>query len=384
MKSPRYEIADVIRLYKESFLARYPQGVQVLKTLQAIEDCRTEKLGGHKLRCNSCGKESYSYNSCRNRHCPKCQTVDREKWMMARENDLLPVPYYHIVFTLPDEINQYLKKHAKVVYSSLFTAVWQTIQKLSKDPKYLGAKPGMISILHTWGEQLMSHPHIHCIVPGGGITKEGKWRAAKYGDKYLFSQMALSKIFRAKFIKLLRKHIKVDYHTAKRLFSKPWIVNVQRPFAGPLPVIKYLGRYTHKIAISNHRIVNIKNGKVSFLYKDYRNKGIQKTMTLDAIEFLRRFCLHVLPHGFVRIRHFGILASRNKPTDLNALKQQLTGKKWKKLVISWQQVAEIRLGINIGQCPKCKKGTMEIVAVIAPQRGPPVKYFTHDQIPIIK
>ncbi len=328
-------------------------------------------MGGHISKCGSCGKETISYNSCRNRHCPKCQATNRERWIIDRESELLPVPYYHIVFTLPKTFNELLPLHDKAVYSALFSASWSTIQSFAADPKYLGAKTGMISILHTWGQQLWLHPHVHCIVPGGGITQSDKWKMAKYKDKYLFPKRAMSMVFRARFMAELRKKMDIPQHIGKQAFKKKWIVYAKRPFASPKMVVEYLGRYTHKIAISNHRLLQVNDHTVSFKYKDYREGGKQKQATLSGVEFLRRFASHILPPGFVRIRHYGFLASRNKPVDLNIAKKDLNQPRWKKIKYSWTEIATEKLNYNPLQCPCCKKETMLIIKIMEPDRGPP-------------
>ena len=292
---------------------------------------------------------------------------------MQREAELLPVAYYHIVFTLPHELNEIAKQYPNEVYNALFYAGWNTIKTLSKDKKYMGAKTGMVAILHTWGQKLWLHPHLHCVVPGGGITKERKWKNARYKDKYLFPQKAMSKMYRAKFVAKLRASgVVIPQDAGKAIFSKDWVVYAKRPFAGPVAVVEYLGRYTHKIAISNHRLISITNNEIHFAYKDYR-KGAQKLQTkLSAVEFLRRFCLHILPKGFVRMRHYGILASKNKAKELNIAKKDLGQSPWKKLKIDWKTIVLEKLKADVTKCPKCKTGIMEMIEVIMPERGPPV------------
>lgn len=370
---PKYELSKIVHLYGNDFLGQYPQSKQVLKTLDAIARCRTAFLGGHKCRCKSCGEQKYFYNSCRNRHCPKCQGVNRERWIMQREAELLPVAYYHIVFTLPEELNQLAKQYPIEVYNALFHSGWDTIRTLSKDSRYLGAKTGMVAILHTWGQKLWLHPHLHCVVPGGGISPKGKWKDARYKDKYLFPQKAMSKMYRAKFVSKLRDSgVVIPQIVGKAIFDKDWVVYAKRPFAGANMVVEYLGRYTHKIAISNHRLISISNNEIHFTYKDYR-KGAQKLQTkLSAQEFLRRFCLHILPRGFVRMRHYGILASKNKAKELNIAKKDLGQSPWKKLTLDWQAILFNKLKLDVSKCPVCKTGIMEIIEVIMPERGPPV------------
>ena len=370
---PKHELSGIVHLYGNDFLKQHPQSKQALKTLDAIARCRTAALGGHTNECKSCGHKKHFYNSCRNRHCPKCQAVNRERWILQREAELLPVAYYHIVFTLPHELNQIARQHPREVYNALFYAGWNTIKTLSKDHKYIGAKTGMVAIMHTWGQRLWLHPHLHCIVPGGGITKEGKWKNARYKGKYLFPQKAMSKMYRAKFVAQLRASgVVIPGHVGKSIFSKDWIVYAKRPFATPETVVEYLGRYTHRIAISNHRLISIDNQQVHFHYKDYR-KGAKKFVArLAAVEFLRRFCLHILPKGFVRMRHYGILASRNKAKELNMAKKDLGLAPWEKLNIDWRTIALEKLNVDVTKCPRCKTGIMEALELIPPERGPPV------------
>jgi predicted Zn-ribbon and HTH transcriptional regulator len=371
MSRPKHEVADIIHRFRADLEKQYDLPVQVKRTLTALQDCRTAKLGGHVAVCTACGVEKISYNSCRNRHCPKCQTVNKERWIIARESELLPVPYYHLVFTLPNCFNEVLPKHAKEVYNALFKASWQTIQLFATDHKFLGAKAGMVSILHTWGQQLWLHPHVHCIVPGGGITKKGKWKSAKYKDKYLFPKRAMSLVFRAKFMELLRQKMEVPQTIAKAAFKQNWVVYAKRPFASPKTVVEYLGRYTHKVAISNHRLLSVSNQQVVFGYKDYRDASKKKVMTLGGTEFLRRFVQHILPHGFIRIRHYGFLASKNKAKELNQAKAEFKQTQWETKHYSWQEIAEEKLDIKPNQCPHCKSNTLKTIKTLEPERGPP-------------
>lgn len=371
---PKWEVADVVASHGNAFLKASHQPWQVVRTLQALRDCRTAALGGHRLRCSDCGQEKYRYNSCRNRHCPKCQGVNREKWILNREAELLPVPYFHVVFTLPSELNTLAMHRPKEVYDSLFRSAWQTIRKFSADHRYLGATSGMTAVLHTWGQNLSLHPHLHCIVPGGGITAAGKWKKAKSKGKYLFPTKALARVFRAKFMAELRSTgTDVDYPAGRKLFAKDWVVYCRQPFPGPKQVVEYLGRYTHKIAISNHRIRCIDpDGTVHFTWKDYRQGGEKSVMALPAFEFLRRFCRHILPRGFVRIRHYGMLASRNKAALLNRARDCFGMTPWQKPEnITWQQVLQQTTGIAPDRCPACRKGTLKAIAIILPLRGPP-------------
>ena len=375
---PKYEIAEILQLYQQNFLKKYKTNNQVLRTFSALKKCRTSALGGHKKACTSCGNIQINYNSCRNRHCPKCQAVAREKWIMQRETELLNVPYFHIVFTLPHEFNSIAKKFPKVFYNALFHASWQTIQTLASDNKFLGAKTSMTAVLHTWGQQLALHPHLHCIVPGGGINKKKQWvfpkkyQKNKRKIKYLFPKKVLSIVFKAKFMACLRKQIQIPQEIARKVVRKNWVVYAKQPFIGPKAVIEYLGRYTHKIAISNHRLTDIKYGKVSFKYKDYSDDQKNKIMTLDASEFIRRFSLHIIPSGFRKMRHYGMLASRNKAVDLNIAKDFFGLKLWTKQKINWEVIAKEKLNINPNFCKHCKQNTMVIIQNIEPKRGPPI------------
>jgi len=370
----QFELADVLeRHWPEVEKSAYINGWQ-LRTLGAIKRCRTAELGGHVDACTSCGTMRISYNSCRNRHCPKCQGKEREKWITKREEDLLPVPYFHVVFTLPDTLNALAMHKPKETYDSLFASAWQTVETFGKDPKHLGAQTGMICILHTWGQQLTLHPHLHCIVPGGGLTKVGNWRTVRNKGKYLFPVKAMSKVFRAKYVEALKSRIPdLDKHLVNALFKKDWVVYAKRPFGGPEQVVEYLGRYTHKIAISNHRIQAVDEKTVTFGYKDYRQEGQKQSMTLEAMEFIRRFSLHILPKGFVRIRHFGILSSTSKAVTLPEIRKQLpelkeSKPKDKRKVEPYNPLI----------CPCCKTETM-ITLEIFSKRGPPTKFKPKDQ-----
>jgi hypothetical protein len=282
-----------------------------------------------------------------------------------------------MVFTLPHHFNELLPRYDKELYNALFSASWQTIKTFASDAKYLGAKTGMVSILHTWGQQLWLHPHVHAIVPAGGITPAGKWKPCRYKKKYLFPKRALSTVFRAKYMAALRKQIDVPQHIAKQAFQTKWVVYAKRPFASPKTVVEYLGRYTHKIAISNHRLIDVSKDAVSFHYKDYRDAAKKKHAMISGVEFLRRFADHVLPHGFMRIRHYGFLASKNKRTELNLAKKDLKQPEWRKIKYSWVQIAKEKLNYNPDQCPHCQSESLVIIKVIDPERGPP-RFKHHD------
>lgn len=371
---PAYEVADILKNLGAQYLQSNQLSYQKRKVLRAIVNCRTAALGGHIQSCSHCDYERVAYNSCRNRHCPKCQIQQREKWMKARKEQVLPVKYFHLVFTIPGELNKLCLQHPKQLYNTLFYAAWQSLKIFAKDEKHLGAKTGMISILHTWGQNLSLHPHLHCIVPAGGITINNEWKEARGKGKYLFPVKAMSIVYRALFLKRLKElenKGEIKYHGLQKLvnllFRKPWIVYAKRPFNGVASVIEYLGRYSHKVAISNHRITNIDHEKVSFRYKNYRSNKLG-VMTLKAKEFIRRFSQHILPHRFVRIRHFGIFASRNKVL-LAAFKKQLIDQQTNNLSTAFKDNDTNE--DNLICCPKCKNGILEKIAL--PIRAGPIK-----------
>lgn len=366
---PQHEVADVLNAHWPAVQQCKKFNTWQLRTLDAVRRCRSAALGAHVDGCTSCGHLRISYNSCRNRHCPKCQGNEREKWIQAREAELLPVPYFHVVFTIPDTLNQLSLYKDKEVYNILFQSAWHVINTFGHDHKWLGAQTGMISILHTWGQTMTLHPHLHCIVPGGGINQQGKWKTAKSKGKYLFNVKAMSKVFRGKFMALLKEKLstEVNKQLIDDLYKNEWVVYAKRPFAGPESVVEYLGRYTHKIAISNHRIKNVEDGKVTFSYKDYKHASVKKEMTLDGIEFIRRFAMHILPKGFVRIRHYGILSSTSKSVCAAVIKRQLPPIPEVKKAKPKQEI------YNPLQCPKCKKETMATILRFN-RRGPPTDW----------
>ena len=330
MNRPPFEVADIIRQHGNSFIAKNRSWLTWLhlRVLYAIEFCRTATLGGHLDRCSRCGHEAISFHSCRNRHCPKCQTNARDKWLARRSKELLPVSYVHVVFTLPHELSWLALHNKKVVYDLLFRASAATLLEVAADPKHLGAEIGFLSVLHTWGQNLQHHPHIHCVIPSGGLSLDHqRWIQPRYA--FFLPVKVLSRVFRGKFIAGLKRafrHGEMEFHGSLRslagektfraflrpLFRQDWVVYAKRPFGGPEHVLHYLARYTHRVAISNHRLVSVVDGKVTFRWKDYAHGNKQRTMTLTAEEFLRRFMLHVLPRGFVRIRFSGFLANRRR------------------------------------------------------------------------
>lgn len=371
---PAFEVADVINAHWQDLLRSCQFNSWQLRTLDAIRRCRTASLGGHVDLCTNCGHTRISYNSCRNRHCPKCQQIQRERWIQAREAELLPGTYFHVVFTLPEGLNKLCLFEPAKVYKLLFDTTWSVMKSFAQDKKHLGAETGMISILHTWGQNLSLHPHIHCIVPGGGLTKAGFWTPARNDGKFLFPVKAMSGVFRARFVSGLRATMKgLDRAFYDDLFKTSWVVYAKRPFGGPRQVVEYLGRYTHKIAISNHRLLNINDKAVIFHYKDYRDASKKKIMTLDAVEFIRRFSLHVLPKGFMRIRHYGILSSSRKQKTLPVIHEQLHSTYLIPEKKDWKQISTA-LGFNPDSCPVCKQQTI-ITMLSFDRRGPPDAVF---------
>ncbi len=329
MDRPPLEVADVFRAHSADFL-RSAGGVissAKLRVLRDVEACRTAKLGGHVDQCEACGHQQVSYNSCRNRHCPKCQGSARAEWLEARESDLLPVEYFHVVFTVPQEIAAIALQNKKEVYGILLRTSAATLKQIASDPKHLGAEIGFISVLHTWGQNLLHHPHVHCVVPGGGLSPDGnRWISCRPG--FFLPVRVLSRVFRGKFLDAITtafkdgrlcfqgslSHLQHGTEFRKHLAKSrrtEWVVYSKPPFGGPKQVLKYLARYTHRVAIANSRLLHMEDDRVSFLWKNYARGARQRAMTLRAIEFIRRFLLHVLPKGFPRIRHYGLLANRS-------------------------------------------------------------------------
>jgi hypothetical protein len=366
---PAFQIADVLEAHWLQVQQSSSFNTWQLRTLDAVKRCRTAALGGHVDGCSSCGHVRISYNSCRNRHCPKCPGAAREKWIHAREKELLPVPYFHVVFTLPDTLNKLCLFKPKILYDLLFKTTWSVLNSFGHDHKWLGAQTGMISILHTWGQTMTLHPHLHCIVPGGGLTKQEKWKTSRSNGKYLFNVKAMSKTFRGRFIAGLKEQLpeEITKNLINELYKHHWVVYAKLPFSGIESAVEYLSRYTHKIAISNHRIQNIEDGKVTFSYKDYRQGSIKKVMPLDAMEFIRRYSLHILPKGFVRIRHYGICSSSSKVKSAVIIKKQLPAPKPKLIDLMTKAAPE---PYNPKQCSCCKKETMETLMRFK-TRGPP-------------
>ncbi len=373
----KLEVADIFRAHEADLIAsRGGISIAEERVLRAIVRCRTAALGGHVEKCDRCSHLQISYNSCRNRHCPKCQGAAREKWLAARASDLLPVEYFHVVFSIPHEIAAVALTNKKVVYEILFRATGETLREIAADPRHLGAEIGFLAVLHTWGQSLEHHPHVHCVVPGGGLSPDRtRWIPGK--PAFFLPVRVLSKRFRKRFLAMLL----AAYDAEKLEFSgslaalcerdaflsylaplrkKKWFVYAKPPFGGPEHVLKYLSRYTHRVAISNGRLVALEDGKVSFLWKDYAHQCKKRVMTLSAVEFLRRFLTHVLPTGFVRIRHYGFLANCRRKATISLLRELLHATK--------AQEEESPPSSDPGEvpkeeirCPACKCGRMVIM-----------------------
>jgi hypothetical protein len=374
MTRPAVEVADILRAQGDRFLDRYRSSFdfQQHKAFRAIQRCRTAALGGHVDACPQCGYQEISYNSCRNRSCPKCQTQARERWLAARERELMPIPYFHVVFTVPHELNVLALDNPRLFYDLLFAASAQTLLEVAADPRHLGAEIGVISILHTWGQNLLLHPHIHCAIPAGGLSP-GHDRWIRASDSFFLPVKVLSRVFRGKFLAGLKRLYRAKkLHCAgpaaaladsrqfaqllRRQHRQDWAVYCKPAFGGPMQVLRYLGRYTHRVAISNHRLLAFDGERVTFRWKDYAHGGKQGQMTLLAAEFLRRFFLHVLPKAFVRVRHFGFLANRFRAARLSLCRQLLTDLSGTPAAPDTPSVACVD---SFWHCPKC--GTAMIV-----------------------
>ncbi len=371
---PRLEVADVVREHGDEYRLVHRQSAAQEKVLSNIVVCRTPILGGHLDECPGCGHSRPSYNSCRDRHCPKCQGPQRSEWLAGRLERVLPTNHFHVVFTIPDELNPLALRNNKTVFKILFDSASQTLLELARDGKRLGANIGITAVLHTWGQNMLFHPHIHCIVTSGGLSPDGEnWIPGR--ERYFLPVAVLGKLFRGKFLDALHQAYKsgkltlagstanladpMIWNTLKdRLYRKNWIVYAKPPFGGVEHVFKYLGRYTHRVAISNHRLLDMKGGRVTFSLRDYKNEGEKTTMTLSAEEFLRRFLLHVLPARFTRIRHYGLYAGRNvrgklatarrllRPEAEIALPKPKDSRPW------WERFLE-NTGIDVMRCPHC-------------------------------
>ena len=367
------EVQDIFRLYGGDYMNRHHPPPHVCKAIRAIQGCRSAALGGHKDVCDYCGDIKISYNSCRNRHCPKCQALAKERWVLDRESELLPVPYFHVVFTIPEELSQIVMSNRAEMFGLLLKTSAETLKALASDKKHLGAEAGFTSILHTWSQSLTFHPHVHIIIPGGGLTGEGQWISS--GKKFFIPVKVMAKLFRGKFLSALRRMRKgiqgleddgVWRDLANTLYAKNWYVYCKRPFKTASSVLQYLGRYTHRIAISNHRILSIQDGTVTFKWRDYSDGSKEKVMTLAAGEFIRRFLLHVLPPGFTKIRHYGFLAS-----GVKKIKLEICRKLMGVVVALAEKMNTVELmkkitGRDITLCPHCGVGHFIFLSGLSP------------------
>jgi hypothetical protein len=368
VQRPVLELAEVIRRHGHRLGDLSGEQQRILR---AIASCRTATLGGHVQTCDHCHHQRIAYNSCRNRHCPRCQASACARWMADRAEELLPVEYFHVVFTLPDTFNGLALGNKRVVYGALFEAVGRTLLEVAANPKHLGARIGFLSILHTWGQNLSLHPHVHCVVPGGGLSDDGKWVACRAG--FFLPVRVLSRVFRGKFIDLLKRARDggkligaADDHEFKRLLDvsvkRDWVVFAKPPFGGPEQALKYLARYTHRIAISNRRLLSVDDQTVTFRWKDYAHGNRPRTMTLDGAEFLRRFLMHAVPAGFMRIRHFGLLANRVRQENLGICRRLLAcdgrAPVAAPLPAEHPGLVTVSLGAEHPCCPACGRGRL--------------------------
>lgn len=353
------EIQDIFRDNMDDYKRNHVLSLEQLKAINAIISCRTAALGGHVDTCDECGFERISYNSCRNRHCPKCQTFAKEQWIEKQQKNLLTTQYFHVVFTVPDDLNPLFYKNQKEVYTLLFKAASETLMELCADKKYLGATPGITTVLHTWGQNLSYHPHLHCIVTGGGLKDGSRWVNGR--KKFFLPVKVLSRKFRGKLLYYLKQ---VNLEFDGNLYKKEWVAYCKKPFGNAGQVIAYLGRYTHRVAISNNRIIKSENGTVTFAWKDYRDGNKKKVMTIASAEFIRRFLMHVLPSGFRKIRHYGLFASRNKAQKLLLCKKltrtKITAPEREKKT-AFEKLTEL-LGKDFNLCPCCGIGHLSRAA----------------------
>jgi len=382
----RFEVADVFRQHEQEFLQRWGNALsaQQLRAFRDICACRTAALGAHIEQCDTCSQQIIAYDSCRNRHCPKCQSTARDKWLTAQAAELLPVPYCHVVFTLPQELSPLALQNPRVVYGMLFRAVSETLLTIAADPRRLGAQIGFLSVLHTWSQKMLHHPHLHCLIPAGGLSLDrSRWIRCR--RRFFLPVKVLGSLFRGKFLAFLdAAYRKKQLHLfgplaylqdpaefdrfLLRLRSLHWVVYAKPPFGGPEHLIKYLARYTQRVAISNGRLLEMRDGQVTFRWRDSADGNQQKRMTLDAVEFIRRFLLHVLPPGFVKIRHFGFLANRNRREGLALCRSLLPPPPppVSTLLTETQHRAVER------KCPFCKTGTLHLIDRIPPGKSIPV------------
>lgn len=384
MRKHQLEVADVFRQHGEEFLTQWGHvlSTQQRKALRDIDSCRTAALGGHVEECDQCTRRLIAYNSCRNRHCPKCQAIERNEWLAARARELLPVPYCHVVFTVPQQLAPITLHNQRICYDLLFRAISETLQQIAGNPRHLGAKIGFLAVLHTWSQNLLHHPHIHCVVPAGGLSPDkSRWIACR--PNFFLPVRVLSRLFRAKLLAFLREAFAKDelkFFGQLAELANPvrfrawlrkssdieWVVYAKPPFGGPPDVLKYLARYTHRVAISSSRLLLLDNGRVTFRWRDSKHNNRIKAMTLDAVEFIRRFLLHVLPSGFVKIRHFGFLSNRNRRSALDLCRMHLkaaSGLNRAVLILIPGQQAAIE-----HRCPFCHAGALRVIERLSPHQ----------------
>src|SRR6266403_648998 len=395
MDRPKLEVGDIFRRYGEAYRDKHGASMSPAQrhVMTAIELCRTAALGGHLEQCDECGHERNCFNSCRDRHCPKCQSLARAQWIEDRQSELLEVPYFHVVFTAPEEIAAIAYQNKKVVYSILFRATAETLTTIAADPKHLGAQIGFFAVLHSWGQNLLFHPHLHCVVPGGGISPDGaRWISCR--PNFFLPVKVLSRLFRRLFLRYLQESFdagRLQFFTSlqalqdSQAFTRhldlvrdvEWVVYAKPPFAGPQQVVDYVGRYTHRVAISNHRIVDIEDGQVKFNWRDYRDNNQQKTMPLTADEFIRRFLLHVLPSGFHRIRYYGFLGNRHRKEKLERCRQLLgmtppmENSAEPAPQEDYRDRYERLTSRSLRECPVCHRGRMIAVKALPQVRSSP-------------
>jgi hypothetical protein len=396
MDRPRLEVGDVFRRYGDTYRQQHAGSLShaQLRVMSAIERCRTAALGGHIEQCDQCQFQRIAYNSCCDRHCPKCQSLARAQWIEERQAELLDTQYFHVVFTVPQEIAAIAYQNKEVMYNILFRATSETLRTIAADPQHLGAEIGFFAVLHTWGQNLMFHPHLHCVAPGGGISPDGKRWIPCRPDFFLHVRV-LSRRFRRLFLELLEQAFeegqlkffsslqelddrKAFLRYLAPLRKKKWVVYAKKPFAGPQQVLDYVGRYTHRVAISNNRILNIEDGQVTFRYKDYRNGSQQKTMTLSADEFIRRFLLHVLPEAFHRIRYYGFLGNRYRKEKLEQCRHLLgmlprePDSSTEVTELDYRDRYQALTGSSLWECPACHRGHMIVIGEIPPGITPTI------------
>ena len=396
MRATGLEVADIFRQVGPAYRSDHADAISAgqRRVMRAIERCRTAALGGHVEQCDACGHQRIAFNSCRDRHCPKCQSLVRAQWLEDRQAELLPVEYFHVVFTVPQEIAAIAYQNKAVVYDILFHTAAETLRTIAADPRHLGAEIGFISILHTWGQNLLHHPHLHCVVPGGGVAPDGqRWIACRQG--FFLPVRVLSRLFRRLFLTQLRQAFdqgELRFFNSLAALQGPdafvsylapvahaeWIVYAKAPFGGPQQVLDYLGRYTHRVAISNNRLIDFTDGQVAFAWKDYRHESRRKVMRLDAQEFVRRFLLHVLPAGFQRIRHYGLLANRYREAKLDHCRQLLAAPapvvELPDPALDYRDRYQRLTGVSLRDCPHCGRGQMVRIESFLPgtlPRGPP-------------